>query len=48
MAAANAVGGKMPMFAIGKSSKPRCFKERQVFTLPIQKSTKELEGWGLV
>ena len=48
MAAANAVGGKMPMFVIGKSSKPRCFKERQIFTLPIQKSTKELEGWGLV
>ena len=37
MASANAVGGKMPMFIIGKSSKPRCFKKRQVFPLPIQK-----------
>lgn len=35
MAAANAIGGKMPIFVIGKSSKPRCFKERQVYILPI-------------
>ena len=26
LAAANATGGKLPMFAIGKSAKPRCFK----------------------
>ena len=34
LAAANAVGDKLPMFVIGKSAKPRCFKD--IKSLPCQ------------
>ena len=38
MAAANAMGNKLPMFVIGKARNPRCFKN--IFTLTLKKSTK--------
>ena len=34
LAAANAVGSKLPMFVIGKAKKPRCFKN--IKTLPCR------------
>ena len=43
MAAANAMGNKLPMFVIGKAKNPRCF-----LTLSLQKSTKKLDGWEIV
>ena len=46
MAAANAMGDKLPMFVIGKAKNPRCFKN--VKFLPLQKSTKKLDGWEIV
>ena len=45
MAAANAMGDKLPMFVIGKAKNPRCFKN--VKFLPLQKSTKKLDGWEI-
>ena len=35
LAAANAVGSKLPIFVIGKAKKPRCFKN--IKTLPCRK-----------
>ena len=47
MAAANAVGDKIPMFVIGKAQKPRCFKN--VKFLPCRNQHKKrLDGWGTV
>ena len=42
LTAANAVGSKLPMFAIGKSKNPRCFKH--VKTLPCRYSSQS-KSW---
>ena len=47
MEAANAMGDKLPMFIFGKAKNPQCF-ECQVFTLSLQESTKNLDGWEIV
>ena len=44
MAAANAVGEKLPMFVIGKSKKPRCFNEVRSCHSVIDIS-KKLDEW---
>ena len=36
LAAANTVGSKLLMFAIGKAKKPRCFKFKKIKTLPCK------------
>ena len=43
MAAANAVGDKIPVFVIGKSQKPRCFKN--VKFLPCRYRNQKRAGW---
>ena len=43
MAAANAVGDKIPMFVTGKAQKPRCFKN--VKFLPCQYCYQKNAGW---
>ena len=42
LAAANAVGSKLPMFIIGKAKKPRCFKN--IKTLPCRYRTQK-KSW---
>ena len=46
MAAANAVGDKIPMFVIRKAQKPRCFKNVK-FLLCRNQHKKRLDGWVL-
>ena len=43
MTPANAVGDKIPMFVIGKSQKPRCFKN--VKFLPCRYRNQKRAGW---
>ena len=43
MAASNALGEKLPMFVIGKSAKPRCF--RQFVTSLVGIDLKRKHGW---
>ena len=42
MAASNALGEKLPMFVVGKSAKPRCFKN--VYNLPCRYRTQN-KAW---
>ena len=43
LAAANAVGSKLPMFVISKAKKPRCFKN--IKTLPCRYRAQKKAGW---
>ena len=43
MAAGNASGKKLPMFAIGKSKTPRCFKHIKIY--PVNTNHKRRVGW---
>ena len=43
MAAANALGEKLPMFVIGKSAKPRCFSG--VRNIPCRYRAQPKAGW---
>jgi len=43
MAAANAEGGKLPMFVTGKSVKPRCFTGE--INLPYRYRAQKRAGW---
>ena len=43
LAAANAVGSKLPMFVIDKAKKPRCFKN--IKTLPCRYRAQKKAGW---
>ena len=47
MAAANAVGDKIPMLVTGKAQKPRCFKNVKFYLADID-IKKKLDGWGTV
>ena len=44
MAPGNVIGEKLPMFVIGKSKTPRCFKHIKKFTLLIQITKEEWDG----
>ena len=44
LAAANAVGDILPMFVIGKSQNPRCFKKCKITTMKISVTTEKLDG----
>ena len=44
LAAANALGEKLPMFVIGKSGKPRCFKHVKQLPCRYRSQKKELDG----
>ena len=46
MAAASATGEKLEMFVVGKSKKPRCFKN--VISLPIQSAEKKLDNRSFI
>ena len=48
MTAGNAIGKKLPMFVIGKSKTPRCFKHKKKFTLQIQITRGELDGQSII
>ena len=43
LAAANAVGNKLPMFVIGKTKNPRCFKN--IKKLPCRYRSQIIAGW---
>ena len=44
IAAGNVIGEKLPIFAIGKSKTPPCFKHRKKFTLLMQIPKEEWDG----
>ena len=44
MAPGNVIGEKLPMFVIGKSKTPRCFKHIKKFTLLIHITKEEWDG----
>ena len=48
LAAGNATGEKLPLFVIGKSSKPRCFSGVKCLPCRYRSQKKELDGWGFV
>ena len=48
MAAANAIGDKLPMFVIGKVKKATVLQENKIYSLLSQKSTEKLDGWDIV
>ena len=45
LAAANINGDKLPMFVIGKSKKPRCFKCQKI-TLSLSRPEQKLDGFN--
>ena len=47
MAAANAVGDKVPMFIIGKSQKPRCFKNVKFLPCRYRNQKNSWMDWAL-
>ena len=49
LVAANAVGGKLSMFVIGKSKSPRCFKNiKHLPVLLLPQSKQKLDGQHIV
>ena len=48
MAAANAMGNKLPHVRHWESQESTMLQKCQVFTLSLQKSTKKLDGWEIV
>ena len=47
MAAANAMGGKLPMFVIGKAKNPRCFKNVKFLPCRYRNQRKSWMGGKL-